>query len=233
MHTTIVTAAAIASIALTAPAGAATRNFGITGFSKIRVDGPFKVKVATGVAPFAKASGAAGALDRVAIDMRGDTLMIHSGGSSWGGYPGKDSGPIEIIVGSHELSNAWLNGAGAISIDRVKGLSFALSVQGSGVAEIVDVEADVLNVSLVGAASARLGGQTRKLTALLRGMSTIDAAKLNARDATVAVDGGATIDAQVTNEASVEASGVGTIRFTGRPSCTIKIKGSASVTGCR
>ena len=233
MRTFHLTAATAALFLLTAPAAAASRNFGITGFTKIRVDGPFKVKVTTGVAPFAKASGSADAIDRVAIDMRGYTLLIHSSESSWGGYPGKDSGPVEVSVGSHELSTAWLNGAGSVAIDRVKGLSFALSVQGSGVAEIADVEADMLNVSLVGAASARLGGRTRKLTALLRGMSTLDAAKLDAHDAKVAVDGGATVDAQVSNEASVEASGVGTIRFTGRPACTVKAKGSASVSGCR
>jgi len=101
------------------PASAATRNFGITGFTKIRVDGPYKVSVATGVAPFAKASGSSQALDRVAIDMNGDTLVVHSNTSSWGGYPGKDIGPVEISVGTHELSNAWLNGAGSLSIDRV------------------------------------------------------------------------------------------------------------------
>ena len=35
-------AAAATTLALAAPAGAASRNFGITDFSKIRVDGPSK-----------------------------------------------------------------------------------------------------------------------------------------------------------------------------------------------
>jgi hypothetical protein len=45
--------AASASLLLASPAAGATRNFGITSFTKIRVDGPYKVTVATGVAPFA------------------------------------------------------------------------------------------------------------------------------------------------------------------------------------
>jgi hypothetical protein len=225
----------LASVALAfaAPAGAASRNFGITDFSKVRVDGPFKVSLKTGVAPFARASGSPDALDRVAIDVRGDTLVVHSNASSWGGYPGKDFGPVEISIGTHDLTNAWLNGAGSLSIDRVKGLSFGLSVQGSGGAEIGEISADQMNVSLVGTASAKLQGQTRKLTALVRGMSTLSGAGLAAHDATIGAEGVATVDANVSGSASVNASGTATIRFAGQPSCTLKVAGSTSVSGCR
>ena len=44
-----------ALLAIAAPASAATRSFGITDFTKVRVDGPYRVTVSTGVAPFAKA----------------------------------------------------------------------------------------------------------------------------------------------------------------------------------
>jgi hypothetical protein len=219
---------------LTAPADAATRNFGITGFTRIRVDGPFKVTLATGVAPFARASGAsAAALDRVAIDVRGDTLVIHSDQSSWGGYPGKDPSPVEIKVGTHELSNAWLNGSGSLAIDKVRGLSFALSVQGAGAADIGEVSADQMNVSVIGSGSARLAGQAKKLTALVRGIATLDAGKLSTREATIGAEGAATIDADVSDAAKIDASGNATIRLAGGPSCIVKANGSTSVSGCR
>lgn len=225
--------AAFAALTLAAPANAATRNFGITDFSRVRVDGPYKVSLKTGVAPFARASGSPEALDRVAIEVLGDTLVVHSNASSWGGYPGQDIGPVEVSVGTHDLTNAWLNGAGSLSIDRVKGLSFGLSVQGSGAAEIGDVSADQLNVSLIGTASAKLQGQTRKLTALVRGMSTFIGGGLAAHDATIGAEGTATIDANVSGSASLNASGTATIRLAGRPSCTTKVAGSTSVSGCR
>ena len=60
--------ALVVSAAFNSPAGAATRNFGITSFTKVRVDGPFRVSLATGVAPFARATGTPEALDRVAIE---------------------------------------------------------------------------------------------------------------------------------------------------------------------
>ena len=72
---------------LAAPGAAATRNFGVTSFTRVRLDGPYRVQLATGVAPFASASGSPAALDRVAIDVEGSTLIVHPNRSSWGGYP--------------------------------------------------------------------------------------------------------------------------------------------------
>lgn len=224
--------AAGASCALAAPATAATRNFGITSFTKVRVEGPFKVMLTTGVAPFAQASGSSAALDRVDIEVRGDTLVVRSA-SSWGGYPGANPGPVEVSLGTHDLSNAWLSGAGTLAIDRVRGLSFALSVQGSGRGEIGSADTDQLNVSLVGSGSARLAGRAKKLTALVRGISALDAAGLAATDAAIGAEGAATIDADVTGDATVDATGPATIRLTGSPACTLKVAGSTSVSGCR
>jgi hypothetical protein len=228
---TILLAAALVAIAT--PAAADTRNFGITSFEKVRVDGPFKVRVTTGVAPFAKAIGSPAALDRVSVDMEGDTLVVSSSLDSWGGYPGKDPGPVEIFVGTHDLSAAWLNGSGTLSIDRVKGLSFGLSVQGSGAGEIGQADVDQLDVSVVGTANARLAGQAKKLTAVIRGISSLDAAALSSTDATLGADGSGTIAAKVTDAVSVDASGPATVRLTGGAACTLHVDGSATVSGCR
>jgi hypothetical protein len=224
---------AAATLATADPAGAATRNFGITSFTKVRVDGPVKVTLTTGVAPFARASGSPDALDRVAIDVRGDTLVVHTNLDSWGGYPGKDSAPVEIALGTHDLSAAWLNGSGSLSIDRVKSLQFDLSVQGSGAGAIAAAEVDQLNVSVVGTASARLSGRSAKLTAVVRGISSFEAAALTVKDATLGADGAATIAANVSDAVTVDASGPATVRLAGRPACTLRVSGSASVTGCR
>jgi hypothetical protein len=220
-------------IALAAPAGAATRNFGITGFTRIRIDGPFRVQLSTGVAPFAAASGSPAALDRVAIDMQGTTLVVHSNRSSWGGYPGQDVGPVQIRLGTHELAAAWLNGAGALAIDRVAGLKFDLSVQGSGGTAIGHADVDQLGVAIAGTASAVIAGRAGKMTAVVRGISSLDAAGLVARDAVIGAEGAATVKANVTNAVTVDGSGPATITLSGKPACNLHVSGSASVSGCR
>ena len=220
-------------LAIAAPAAAATRNFGITDFQKVRVDGPYKVVLSTGVAPFARAIGSPAALDRVAIEVRGDTLVVHSGLDDWGGYPGQSVGPVQIELGTHDLSAAWLNGSGTLAIDRVKGLSFDLSVQGSGAGTISQAAVDQLNVSVVGTASARLAGQAAKVTAMIRGLSSFDASALAVKDATLGADGAATIAANISNSVTVNATGPATVRLSGGPSCTLRVTGSADVSGCR
>lgn len=218
--------------ALTGPADAATRNFGINSFDRIRVDGPFHVTLRNGVAPFAKASGSNPAIDRVAIEVMGRTLVVRTN-PSWGGYPGKDPGPVEISIGTHELTSAWLNGSGSLQVDKVEGMKFEVSVQGSGAVNIAAVEVDRLRVAMAGSASATLAGQAAEFSTSLRGISSLDASGLSAKDADLAADGPSTIKANVTDAAKIRASGVATVTLTGNPSCTATLTGSASVTGCK
>jgi hypothetical protein len=221
-----------ASLTIAAPAGAATRNFGITSFTKVRVEGPYKVSLATGVAPFAKAVGFPAGIDRVAVEMRGDTLVIKPN-PSWGGYPGADPGPVELSIGTHDLTSATLFGSGSLSINRVKGLSFALTVQGSGSGEIGQVAADQLSVTIEGSGNAKIAGDAKKLTALVRGVSSLDAKDLSTPNAAISADGTATVDADVSDTARIDGWGTATIRLTGQPSCTVKLNGSVSVSGCK
>lgn len=224
--------AALVALILPAPATAATRNFGITGFERIRVDGPFKVRLSTGVAPFAQANGSPAALDRVSVEVRGNTLVVQNNASSWGGYPGQEAGPVEISLGTHDLFAAWINGSGSLAIDRAKGLKFDLSVQGSGAAGIDQVDVDQLNVSIVGTASAVLAGRAGKMTALVRGISSLDAGELATKDATLGAEGAATVKANIANAVTIDGSGPATVTLAGAPSCTLRLHGSASVSGC-
>lgn len=224
---------AFAAIAAAAPAGAAERSFSVTSFDRIRLDGPFRVTVATGVAPFATASGSSAAIDRLSVAVQGRTLVVRSNPSQWGGYPGQSVGPVEVRVGTHELSAAFLNGAGALAIDRVKGLSFDLSVQGSGTAAIAQATVDQLKIGISGAGSASIAGAAAKMIAVLRGTSSLESSALAVKDATLGAEGASVIAANATNSAKIDARGTASVRLSGNPACTIVAQGSAVVAGCR
>jgi hypothetical protein len=215
------------------PADGATRNFGVSGFDRVRVDGPFKVTLTTGVAPFASATGSPAAIDGVAIDVQGRTLVVHSNRSDWGGYPGRSNGPVEINVGTHDLTSAVLNGSGSLSIDKIRGLSFDFMVQGSGAAAIGNVAVDQLKIGLVGASNATIAGIAPQLTAIVRGISSLDAAGLMVKDATIGAQGSVTVKANVSNSAKIDTQGAALVDLAGQPACTIHAAGSASVVGCR
>ncbi len=228
---TLILAASLALLAT--PVAAAERNFTMSSFDRIRVDGPYRVHLAVGVPPFATVHGSSQALDGLAIDIEGRTLVVHVNRSSWGGYSGESVGPVEISIGTHELSAAWLNGSGTLAIDRVKGLSFDLSVMGSGSATIGEVAVDQLSIGLGGSAAAKLAGTALKMTAYARGNTTLDAAGLSAKDVVLTADGPSSIKASASDTAKVDAIGVADVTLAGNPSCIIRAKGSATVEGCR
>ena len=87
--------ALLATLLLASPAAAATRNFGISSFDRIRVDGPFKVNLTTGVAPFATASGSTTAIDHVAVDVEGRTLYLGAF-TAWASIECSPSAPTTI-----------------------------------------------------------------------------------------------------------------------------------------
>ena len=153
--------------------------------------------------------------------------------ASWGGYPGEGRGPVTIELGTHDMSAAWINGAGALAIDRVKGLSFDLAIQGSGVARIDSAEVDQLKIGLSGSAGTRIAGKAGKLSATVRGSSSLDGESLQVKDAVIGAEGPATVRATISGTAKVDALGLASVALAGNPSCTVKSEGSASVSGCR
>ena len=216
-----------------APLSAAQRNYSVTDFTRVRVEGPFAVTVKTDTAPFARATGTPRALDRVSLRVDGRTLIIRTDRSAWGGNPDEDAGPVTISVGTHDVEQASLTGPGTIAIDRVRGLDFSLSSYGSGAVSIADVQSDRLRVFSQGAGSARLAGKTKQLNATQDGPGLIDASALVAHDATLSALGPASLRATVGNSVRLTAGGTATITLEGDPVCERKVSGSAVVTGCR
>lgn len=224
---------ALASLPAAAAAPTTQRTYSVSGFDRIRIDGPYQVHLKTNVAPFARAKGTAASLDGVSIKVEGRTLVVKAGGGGWGGYPGEGRGPVTIEVGTHELATAWVNGAGALLVDRIKAQKFDLSINGSGVAKIDSTDVDQLSVGITGAGSARLAGRAAKVTAIIRGTSTFEGDELKVTDAVIGAEGPSVVRAQVSQDARVDASGLASVTLAGNPACTVKAQGSANVVGCK
>ncbi len=228
----IILICSLAAALAAAPATAAERSFTLTSFDRIRVEGPFAVNLITNRSPFARASGSTRAIERVSLRVEGRTLYVRADRSAWGGNPDAPAGPVVVDIGTYDLVQASLSGAGSLSIDRVRGLSFGLIVSGSGSATIADARLDELRVSVAGSALAKLGGSAKQFTALVRGSGSVDSAGLAVKDATLAAHGPATIRATASNSAKITASGTASVAIAGGGACTLKVSGSASVSGC-
>jgi hypothetical protein len=226
-------ALASAALAFASAAEAAERNYTVTQFTKIRVDGGYSVKLVTGVSPFAKASGSPAALDSVSVDVQGQTLVIRRNQSAWGGYSGHGPGPVELTLGTHDLTSIWLNGGGRIAVDKVRGQTFQISVDGSGSVSVANLAVDKLQTNLEGSGSVVLGGSVADARLELDGPGEIDASALSAKNATIAAVGSAVVKATVTDTVDVRAFGTASVEVSGNPACTTRATGSATISGCR
>ena len=225
--------ALLAGALLAAPAAAAERNYSVTDFNQIRITGPFKVRLTTGVAPFARASGSAAALDSVAIEVNGRILSVRRNSSARSGYPGQPAGPVEIEIGGHDLAIAGVIGSGSLDINAVKGMAFSLSVEGAGSARVGELAVDQLKLWIAGTGSASLAGSAKSGTLIVMGMAALDGSALTIDNVNLGAEGPSMVRLTVTDTAKVDAKGVSQIMLEGSPACTVKATGSATVSGCR
>ena len=93
------------------------------------------------------------------------------------------------------------------------GLSFDLSVQGTGMIGIEQADVDQLKISIGGTGTVALAGKAGKMNASVRGLSSLDASRLSTKDARIGAEGPATVKANVSNDATITASGVAEIEL--------------------
>jgi hypothetical protein len=235
MRITLAALASAASLvaACPMPASAAERGYTVTDFNKVRVQGPFAVTLVTGVAPFARASGSQRAIDAVTLRVEGRTLIIQANSAAWGGDSRNPAGPIAIAIGTHDLASASLSGSGSLAIDKVRGLDFTLTVVGAGTGSIARADLDRLTLAVAGSGSAKVAGKASRLTAMVRGTASLDAAELAVKDATLTAQGPAIASLNASSSAKIDAAGTASVTVTGSAACSLKIAGSATVSGCR
>lgn len=208
---------------------AAERVFTVTGFDRIRVEGPYAVDLRTGTGPSAKASGDQRALDRLRVEVQGTTLIIKLDRSSWGGWPDARTGGVSLVVTTPNLSGAMLNGAGDVSINRMAGARIDLAIAGSGDVAIGRIETDRLGLTITGSGGAVLAGKAAQARIVVQGAGDVDAAALAAADADVLVAGSGDVALAATRSAKVRADGPGNVTISGKPACAISGSGTGQI----
>ena len=231
MRTALIAAAA--AIVIAAPTRAADRNYSVTDFERVRVQGPVAVTLVTGSAPFARASGSPRALDGVVVRVEGQTLIIQADRTAWTGDDHRaPAGPVTIAVGTHDLRQASISGSGSLAIDQVRGQQFAIGVTGAASASVARADVDSLRLAQSGSGSVTLAGRAASLSALVRGSGQFDSTGLAVKELTLTAEGSASAHAAASLKATITAAGTAAIQIDGRPACTVKAIGSASVSGC-
>lgn len=213
---------ALAALAfLAAPASGEDRRYPVGDFDRLIVEGPYVVHLVTGRASGASAQGRRDALDRVTIDVQGQTLRIRRNRNAWGGVPGADLGTVTVELATRSLRSARLIGPARLDLEGARGLNVELSVEGSGDLRAAGVDADHLALALLGSGRLEIAGVARMLNGSFQGTGDIAAANLRAGQATIVTTTSGALAFTVNGPATVTANGLGNVRILGRPVCTV------------
>jgi hypothetical protein len=209
------------TLAAAAPASAAERRYSVTDFDRVRVEGPYEVRLVTGGPSEAVATGDALGLEHVSIDVEGRTLRVRPNRNAWGGSRNATPGPVRVDVTTRDLRSATVIGSGKLTIDRARGLRVDFSLSGSGSLTVRAAEADRLEIGLLGAGTIALAGKAKQLRASVQGSGGLDAAALQAADVELTLDTSGSVSVGAVRSAKVRALGTGDTQILGKPTCTV------------
>lgn len=221
---------ALPLIAAAVQAHAATRSIPVPNFVKLRVEGPFSIRVHTGAKVSVRASGPQSRLDKLVVESRGTTLVL-SAEKSWG-WRGSNWGKDDIVhvdITVPMLEAAELTGSGDVTIDRIRASDFTALLTGSGNLSVDRLVSSRLKATVTGSGDLSLAGSTGRADMSVTGSGDLRGAGLSVNLLTATVLGTGDIDVGSTRVAKAKVIGSGDIHIAGRPSCTSSKMGSGDI----
>jgi hypothetical protein len=222
--------ALLALALLTASASPQEKTFLVTGFERVRVDGPFTVEIVQGPSR-AIASGDPKLLERLDIHVDGTTLVVGAGAEGWNLARGEAVGSPRITLTTPALRGLLVNGGGQVRVQDMRGARVDVAVSGGGSIEVDALQADDLNLTLTGTGTITVAGTSRRARIRSNGAGSIDAANLQAGDATIVSESSGEMTVGVRYTVRVFALGLGRVGIGGTPSCTISGPGPVECKG--
>lgn len=197
----------------------------LTAFTKLRIDGPFDVKLAQGSSDQATVQADDNIEPLVETVVEGDTLVVRLKRDA--GFTTRMAPAVR--VSARTLQAIAIHGSGDLSMDSFKGDTLGLSVIGSGDAHFGLVEVRELTVSISGSGDVRLAGRADQQNWSISGSGDVDARALSGRSAKVALSGSGDASLGVTEQLDVQLSGSGDLSYAGRPQLRQSVTGSGEI----
>ena len=209
----------------------AARNFPVGGFERIEVAGPFDVNVTTGAQPSVSARGPGQLLEKMIVEVEGNTLKIRPERQrNWFGNGFRWNGPKAVVtVSAPNLSGAAIAGSGNMRVDRVGGRSFTGEIAGSGNLNIGELRVQDLRLEIAGSGEVSAAGQAAQARYEIAGSGDIRAGRVQSEQVRVEIAGSGNVEANARSTARVEIAGSGDVRVTGGARCSVSKAGSGSV----
>lgn len=211
------------------PGSTVSRTYQLGAFDKIEVAGPYDVKVTTGGAPGASATGGDKLLDETEVVVEGNTLKIRGKKKSGISWNWGKQGKAQFTVTTAMLHGADIAGSGGIAVDKVDG-DFKGEVAGSGKLQLAAVNGGAVEFEIAGSGKISAAGKAASTRIDIAGSGNVDASGLAAKSANVSIAGSGNVRAQASDTAKVDIAGSGNVKITGGAKCSVDKAGSGNVT---
>jgi len=207
-----------------------SKGYQVGNFTELEAAGPFNVTVRTGANPSVQAKGNQKLLEKLVVEVDGDTLKIHPGKKhGWFGGWHSTRGRADIMVTVPQIQAASLAGSGGINIDKVTGDSFKGEIAGSGDLTLQSVDVQTLKVDIAGHGSVNGAGKARLASYDIAGSGDVNGDGIAVEDLRVGIAGSGNVKAYATRTADVDIMGSGNVQVTGGAKCTVSKMGSGNV----
>ncbi|MEN2748611.1 DUF2807 domain-containing protein [Sphingomonas sp. T9W2] len=168
--------ATLIALALAAPAfPPAEKRLMLTGYDRIRVDGPFTVRVMAEPSATNRIVGEPAAIATVQVRVEGQTLVVVPARDDRG-RPIVATGAAPVIeLRNDRLAAVALRGAGSIEVERTTAARVDLALTGDGMIRIGSLGSGSVQATLIGAGTIALAGKSGQGRFTINGPGTIDA----------------------------------------------------------
>jgi hypothetical protein len=192
------------------------------GIERLEIGDAFRATIRVGTAaPSGRITMDDNLLDRLHVEVDGDTLAIDIEGSV-------RSATLRADIGVIRLRQVDVSGATSAAVDGPVTDDLRVGASGASEVEIGSVELDELFLDVSGASRVSIDGTVGDIRADVSGASNIALFGLEADEAHVDVSGASEAELTVSDRLEAEASGASSVRYRGEPDRVISDESGAS-----
>lgn len=199
------------------------RSLQLDLFSKIEVNGSFKVYLTQGPVQQVEVKGEPNILSQLNTTVSNNTWKIEHKECI------RRNKDVEVYITMPALQEVYLNGSGRISTQNTFTVTaLPVTLNGSGKIDM-NVKASQVTTRVIGSGEITLQGDTEQHSINISSSGRVQAFSLLAKNATVNLSGSGVAEVNAGNTLTVQISGSGSVYYTGSPTVSSSISGSGKV----
>lgn len=195
-------------------------------FDRIVLSGPDNLEFTTGGSHAVEATGDADVLEKLRFKVVDGELRI---GRKKEGWSIGDSGAATIMVSAPALRALSIAGSGDADVDRMDADDVDLSIAGSGSVTVAEVRAASLKGSIAGSGTMVLAGKADKAKFSIAGSGDVKSPALEGDDVDIRIAGSGDVRIKSNGKVNAKLMGSGDVRIDGSAQCSSKSMGSGSL----